>query len=110
LASSDFARLKVLNINYNKICNKGISYLAKGNWPKLKALHLYQCSITVDGLKSIIHAPRRKMKMFTSIIDEVRMTNASSVHVLTKQYYPYIPGCDNLAGPISWKLKINEKE
>jgi hypothetical protein len=35
LASSDFVHLRQLNISLNDIHNKGMSFLAKGNWPKL---------------------------------------------------------------------------
>jgi Ran GTPase-activating protein (RanGAP) involved in mRNA processing and transport len=87
LASSDFAHLKYLDISCNKICNRGMSYLAKGNWPKLSTLCVIQCSITVDAFKSIIHAPRRKTKTYNIMIDGVDVTNASSVKTFTKQYY-----------------------
>jgi Ran GTPase-activating protein (RanGAP) involved in mRNA processing and transport len=87
LASSEFSSLKYLDIGFNKICNRGMSYLAKGNWPKLSTLWVIQCSITVDGLKSIIHAPLSKNKSYKIMIEGINVTNASSVKIFTKQYY-----------------------
>jgi hypothetical protein len=66
--------------------------MAKGNWPKLQALCAHNCSNTVDGLKSIVHAPWRKMKIYMSQLNKMRGTNVSSVHVLAKQYYPFVTG------------------
>jgi Ran GTPase-activating protein (RanGAP) involved in mRNA processing and transport len=66
MASSDWVHLRQLDISYNDIRNKGMNFLAKANWPKLSNLTINDCSITLDGLKQIVHA-RWSTKMEVNI-------------------------------------------
>jgi hypothetical protein len=50
------------------------------------------------------------MKIYINMIKEMSgVTNASSVKILAKQYYPDIGGKNNPTGYIYWKLNNNEK-
>jgi hypothetical protein len=69
-----------------------MSYLAKGIWPRLLVLWILDCSITVDGLKSIVHTPWRKTKIIVTMIDKMSKTNALSVKIFAKQYHPDLLG------------------
>jgi hypothetical protein len=40
----------------NKIENKGLFFLVKGEWSRLRTLSLKHCSITFDGLKLLAHS------------------------------------------------------
>jgi hypothetical protein len=91
-----------------------MSFLAKGDWPKLEILRVYVCSITVDGLKQIVHTRwstkikvHIAMKYVVSNYPEnyICGTNIFSVKVLSKQYSPrYCLAPENKFGYISWKL------
>jgi hypothetical protein len=116
LASSDWVNLRKLGISSNKIRNKGMSYLAKGDWPKLEMLKILACSITVDGLKQIVHT-RWSTKMEVDIGIKYVLSDYSrkylhdtdifSVKVLSKQYFPrYCLALENQFGYTSWRLKI----
>jgi hypothetical protein len=74
-----------------------MSFLAKGNWPKLERLTIIDCSITVDGLKQIIHTRWSTQTEVDICMKHVfsdqpnsylHDTDIFSVKVLSKQYSP----------------------
>jgi Ran GTPase-activating protein (RanGAP) involved in mRNA processing and transport len=111
LASSDWVHLRQLDISVNKIRNKGMSFLAKANWPKLEMLKILDCSIALDGLKQIAHA-RWSTQMEVHIAMKylfsknpiyLRSTDVFSVKVFSKQYSPRrYRDMDNKFGYATW--------